>query len=161
MSSRTYNRGEIIFRQGDNAEEMFDVLSGSVGVYVGYGTPDETKLTVLKAGEFLGEMGLIEAYPRSATAGAEEDGTRLNAIDSKEFSEYFQSRPARLLLIMRQLSDRLRDRTEDYRAACKIRDEMLADQQGHGKGNKTLLERIKAVLEFYNQCLASGDTTMY
>ena len=50
MSSRSYSKNEIIFRQNDDACEMFDILAGSVGVYVGYGTENETQLTVLKPG---------------------------------------------------------------------------------------------------------------
>ena len=100
----TFNKGDVIFRQGDAANSMFDILSGSVGVYMGYGTEHETQVTVLNAGDFLGEMGLIECYPRSATAVAMEDGTALQEIGEKEFSEYFNSRPMRLLTIMQQLS---------------------------------------------------------
>ena len=37
MNIKTFNKGEIIFRQGDFAREMFDIVSGSVGVYVGHG----------------------------------------------------------------------------------------------------------------------------
>ena len=68
MNLITFNRGNVIFRQGDFAHGMYDILSGSVGIYVGYGTEHEVELNVLKAGDYLGEMGMIEVYPRSATA---------------------------------------------------------------------------------------------
>ena len=70
MSTVTFNKDEIVFHQGDFAEGMFDIIAGSIGVFVGYGTDNEKQLTVLKSGDFLGEMGLIENYPRSATAVA-------------------------------------------------------------------------------------------
>ena len=155
MSSRSYSKNEIIFRQNYDACEMFDILAGSVGVYVGYGTENETQLTVLKPGSFLGEMGLIENYPRSATAVAMEDGTRLQVIDDKEFSEYFQNQPERLLEIMRQISARLRDRTEDYKAACLIRDEMIGTNPE--KRSKTLREKISSVLKLWNDELNETD----
>lgn len=161
MSTRVFQKNDVIFRQGDYASEMFDILSGSVGVYMEYGTENETQLTVLKPGEFLGEMGLIEAYPRSATAVAMEDGTELSVIDEKEFSEYFKDQPERLLLIMRQLNERLRARTEDYRAVCLIRDEMLATRPAPEKRSRTLLERIKAVVDYYNDLLSSGGTPIF
>ena len=50
MSSRSFSKNEVIFRQGDDAQEMFDIVSGSVGVYINYGQENETQLTVLKAG---------------------------------------------------------------------------------------------------------------
>ena len=111
MSSKSFSKNEVIFRQGDDAQEMFDIVSGSVGVYINYGQENETQLTVLKAGNFLGEMGLIENYPRSATAVAMEDGTKLQVIDDAEFSAYFKDQPERLLEIMRQISARIRERT--------------------------------------------------
>ena len=148
--NREYKKGEIIFKQGEYAPVMYDILSGSVGAYTAYGTENETLLTVMQPGQFLGEMGLIEAYPRSATAVAMEDGTMLQEIGEKEFSEYFQDRPVRLLLILRQISESLRDRTADYEAACKIRDEMLATRKTPENRNSTFLEKIKSILKFYN-----------
>ena len=158
MNIKTFNKGEIIFRQGDFAREMFDIVSGSVGVYVGHGTEHETQLTVLTAGQFLGEMGLIDAYPRSATAVAMEDGTKLTVIDEKEFADYFQSQPERLLEIMRQISARLRDRTEDYSAACMIRDELIGTRKAPEKRSRTLREKIKAVVDFYNEFMFTSET---
>ena len=155
MSSKSFSKNEVIFRQGDDAQEMFDIVSGSVGVYVNYGQENETQLTVLKAGNFLGEMGLIENYPRSATAVAMEDGTKLQVIDDAEFSAYFKDQPERLLEIMRQISARIRERTEDYKAACLIRDEMIGTNPE--KRSKTLLEKIKNVLNVWNNELNEVD----
>lgn len=158
----TFNKGDVIFRQGDDANEMFDVLSGSVGVYVNYGTENETKLTVLKNGDFLGEMGLIERYPRSATAVAMEDGTALQEIGEKEFSEYFNSRPMRLLTIMQQLSQRLRDRTDDYEDACRVLEGLKRIQPDNR--SKTLMEMARELLDRYESVMNTAyevDGTMY
>ena len=155
MSSRSFSKNEVIFRQGDDAQEMFDIVSGSVGVYINYGQENETQLTVLKAGNFLGEMGLIENYPRSATAVAMEDGTTLQVIDDAEFSDYFKGQPERLLEIMRQISARVRERTEDYKAACMIRDEMIGSNPE--KRSKTLKEKIKSILTIWNEDLKDAD----
>ena len=110
MTTKTYQNGEVIFRQGDFAHGMYNILKGSVGIYLDYGKPTEKKLSVLGVGEFLGEMGMIEVYPRSATAVAEEDDTQLREIDEKEFSDYFREDPTQLLAMMRQMSGRLRER---------------------------------------------------
>ena len=114
MTTRTFDKDSVIFRQGDFSHDMYDIISGSVGIYTDYGRENENRITVLHAGDFLGEMGLIEIYPRSATAVAMEDGTTLQVIGEKEFSDYFKTRSDRLLAIMRQLSHRLRDLTEAF-----------------------------------------------
>lgn len=158
MSMLTFQKDDVIFKQGDFAECMYDIVSGSVGIFVGYGTENETRLTVLKAGNFLGEMGLIEAYPRSATAVAME-ATELREIGEKEFGEYFKGQPERLLEIMSQLSERLRDRTEDYEGACVVLDNLKATQKAPEKRSRSLLERAKALAAFYNEVMAQAAST--
>ena len=150
---RTCSRNEIIFRQGDFAGSMFDITAGSVGIYVAYGTENENRLAVLKAGQFLGEMGLIEQYPRSADAVALEDGTTLTEISEKEFSDYFSDRPERLLEIMRQLSARVRSQTKDYEAACRILESLRQTRDEPAKRSKTLQSEVKALLDSYNDTM--------
>ncbi|MBO5496900.1 MAG: cyclic nucleotide-binding domain-containing protein [Clostridia bacterium] len=159
MKVLTFQKDAVIFLQGELAESMFDILSGSVGVYVGYGTEFEKQLTVLKAGDFLGEMGLIERYPRSATAVALEDGTKLQEIEEKEFYEFFQHQPERLLSIMRQLSERLRDRTDDYESANRMLEELKGTQGNPEKRSDSLLAMAKNLVNFYNSVAdAFGET---
>ena len=158
MNLITFNRGNVIFRQGDFAHGMYDIISGSVGIYVGYGTEHEVELNVLKAGDYLGEMGMIEVYPRSATAVALEDGTELREIGDAEFNDYFKAQPERLLAIMRQLSQRLRDRTADYEAACKVLESMKETHGDPDKRSPSLAEKVKRLLTFYDNVMgAYGD----
>ena len=160
MKVLTFKQGEVIFRQGDYAQCMYDIVSGSVGVYVAYGTTEETRLTVLKAGEFLGEMGLIDACPRSATAVAMENGTELREIGEVEFSDYFKTQPERLLAIMRQISERLRERTEDYEGACVVLEGLKETEGEPEKRSASLLERAKKLMEFYNNVMKTVGPDM-
>lgn len=153
MNTRTFNKGDVIFKQGEFSREMYDILSGSVGIYVGYGSDNENQLTVLNKGDFLGEMGVIEAYPRSATAVAAEDGTQLKVIGIEDFSDFFKAQPERLLAIMRQLSQRLRDRTADYEAACKVLEGLKETRREPEKRAKSLLERAKRFVAFYEETM--------
>ena len=156
--NREFKKDEVIFRQGDYAGSMFDILAGSVGIYAAYGTEHEKQLTVLGEGQLMGEMGLIEAYPRSATAVAMEDGTRLQEIDEKEFSAYFYERPERLLLIMQQISQRLRDRTADYEDALGVLRELKGTPD---KRSKSFLGRLRELLGLYDEMMAAGVLVPY
>ena len=147
---KIFNRNELIFREGDPADCMFDIISGSVGIYIGYGTEDENQLAVLHAGHLLGEMGLIDGYPRSAAAVAMEDGTALEEIDVREFADYFSDRPERVLEIMRQLSARLRRQTQDYMAACRILESLSETQDEPSKRPKALKDEVKKLMDDYN-----------
>ena len=119
MEQKKYKKGEVIFRQGDAGDSMFDIYWGRVGVYSGYGTKQEKLLTVLESGDFLGEMGMIDHAPRSATAVALENGTKVTEITEEGLGELFRESPAKVIMIMQQLSARLRKLTNDYMEACK------------------------------------------
>ncbi len=143
MKSRTVASGEIIFREGELELTMYAIRSGSVGIWQDYGTERETLLTVLKAGQAFGEMGLIEAAPRSATAVAREDGTELEEYGEEEFQRFFEDKPALLLRMLKQLSARIRENTEKYDAACRALEQSLeADRAGKAKS-----EALKGQLE--------------
>ena len=120
MNTLTFNCGEVIFKQGDYASSMYDIVSGQIGIYSAYGTDQEKQITVLSADEVLGEMGMIEVYPRSATAVALEDGTVLAEITESELSDYFRSKPEKLLKIMKILAKRIRETNTKYVNACRV-----------------------------------------
>ena len=153
MTIRTFNKDGIIFRQGDAANGMYDIHSGSVGVYIDYGKESEKQLTTLQAGDYLGEMGVIDAYPRSATAVVLEDGTKMEEIPDKELDSYFIDRSDDLFRIMRGLARRLRERTDDYEAACRALEDLQKTYGEPEKRPESLLEKIKKVIASYNEAL--------
>lgn len=68
MHQKTYRKGELIFLEGDQGNEIFFIGSGSVSIY----TFDKSKkviLAYLREGEYFGEMALMKpGLERSATA---------------------------------------------------------------------------------------------
>ena len=100
MKVLTFGHGEIIFRQGTFGKSMFDIVCGKVGIYVDYGTADEKLIAEMGEGEIFGEMGLIEVYPRSATAVALEDGTNVAEITLEEYGEYFEKYPEKIFVCL-------------------------------------------------------------
>ena len=87
MAEKQFRNGEVIFKQGDNAGSFYQVAAGKVGIYLAYGKEDELKLTEVEKGQYFGEMGVIETYPRSATAVAIEDDTRVVEIAGDEINK--------------------------------------------------------------------------
>ena len=119
MKEITFNKDQIIFCQGEFGSTMYDVLSGEIGIYTDYQGADEKQIAVIKAGEVLGEMGLIEVYPRSATAVVLTDGTVVIELKEDDLRDYLQDKPEKLLQVMRQLSSRIRETTEKYVDVCR------------------------------------------
>ena len=118
MKEITFGNDQVIFREGDDARTMYDILSGKVGIYKGYGTEDARQIVVLEAGKIFGEMGMIEYYPRSATAVALED-TVVEELGESELRDYFQNKPEKLLQLMKVLSQRVRETTQKYMDICR------------------------------------------
>lgn len=146
MKQLTFGPDDVIFREGQFALTMYEVVSGSVGIYAKYGTTDARLLATLGAGEFFGEMGLAECYPRSATAVALAADTVLDEIDADEFATYFQDRPDAVLFIMRALSARLRETNERYlEARATIHDAIEAEGSGKKKST-SLVGRLTGLL---------------
>lgn len=145
MEKRTLKKGEVIFEQGKYEDWMYDVLQGRVGIYAGYGTEDEKLVAEMGAGKFFGEMGMIECYPRSATAVSMEDDTCVQKITQGDFSEYFREHSDRIYTIMQQLSRRIRKTTEDYMKLCRTEGEDSGTDGQTGEKKGSLMAKLKAL----------------
>ena len=77
---RHYEAGEVIFHEGEEAEEMFVLLDGTVLISKFIPGAGEEALTFLGRGDYFGEMALIDGQPRSAGAAAHDDGATVLAI---------------------------------------------------------------------------------
>ena len=143
-------RNEIIFSEGDKAECLYDIRMGRVGIYANYGTKEEKLLIELGKDQFFGEMGIIEGYPRSATAVAMGDMTELTVIAKNEFEDYCKRNPEKTILIMKNMSARIRDLTRGYLDVCHtVAEAMEAEQRGEKK-SMGLLNRLKKYRDEYN-----------
>ena len=100
--TRTYKAGDIIFREGDPAEELFIVKTGKVEIRLG-----NRLLDTLPELSIFGEMALIDHGPRSATAVALTDAT-IVPVGEKQFLLMVSRTPFFALNVMRVLVQRLR-----------------------------------------------------
>ena len=151
MNTLSFHKGDVIFRQGDFSSVMYDIAEGKVGVFADYETERVHQLAELKAGDFLGEMGMIEVYPRSATAVALEDGTVLNEIGEDELNAYFKDKPEKLLKIMKQISARIREIDEKYLNACRVAFESANAEAENTEKSEQLKKEMKAIYEEYEK----------
>ncbi|HUK45062.1 MAG TPA: cyclic nucleotide-binding domain-containing protein [Gaiellaceae bacterium] len=97
-----YAAGDTVFSQGEPADRMYVVSSGSVSLSIG-----DRHLETVGPGGLFGEMAVIEREPRSGTAIAESD-TTLVAIDKRRFWFLVQETPYFAEIVMRVMAGRLR-----------------------------------------------------
>lgn len=146
MNSKRFEAGEVIFRQGVYESTMYEVTEGSVGIYADYGMASENRLATLGPGESFGEMGIVECYPRSATAVALEGGASVEEISAEEFATYYAAQPQKVLSMMRQLSDRLRDTNQKYLEACRTVYEAVEAEKAERRRATSLRSRLSGML---------------
>jgi CRP/FNR family transcriptional regulator, cyclic AMP receptor protein len=65
--------GKVIFNEGDAGDKFYIIMKGEVDIFKKLGENREEVLAVLKAGDYFGEMSLLDQAPRSAGARARGD----------------------------------------------------------------------------------------
>jgi CRP/FNR family transcriptional regulator, cyclic AMP receptor protein len=102
VPKRSFKPGELIFREGDPASEMYVIATGDVEIQSGNRLLDK-----LGSKSIFGEMALVDGAPRSATAKALTDVT-LVPVSEKQFLFLVSQTPHFALNVMRVLAARLR-----------------------------------------------------
>lgn len=101
---RTYAADEAIVREGSTGTALYIVLKGRGRV-----ERDGEKIGEINAGDFFGELALIEEHPRSATVIAAEE-TDCLLFPAWEFTSLLEEHPEIAVPIMRALISRLHRR---------------------------------------------------
>lgn len=104
---RKFDRGQVIFYEGDLGGSLYIIVTGSVKIVVMADDGREHILGLLHQGDFFGEVSLIDGEPRSATAIA-LDNVNVVMISRDDFIRLLRENPEMSLKIMVTLCERLR-----------------------------------------------------
>lgn len=139
-----FHAGDVIFRAGDQADCMYDINEGSVGIYSDYQTENEKLHVSLRKDDVFGEMGILDDMPRSATAVCLSDCVVL-VVKPENFMAFFQNKPMKILQILMQMCLQLRNLTQIYLKVCKTLDEIPSPYEKNFPDDKTFatLEQIR------------------
>ncbi|MDP2343370.1 MAG: Crp/Fnr family transcriptional regulator [Deltaproteobacteria bacterium] len=102
---RTAAAGTVLFREGDAGKEMFVIQSGKVRLSRTIRGHEKT-LADLPAGEFFGEMSIINDKPRAATATVVEDA-QLLVLDPRTFEAMIKANTEIAVRMIKKLTGRL------------------------------------------------------
>ncbi len=109
-----FGAGDMLCEEGDMGNELFVILRGQVEL-----SADGSAIATLTNGSHFGEMALIDATPRSASATALSDG-KLLIITRDDFFEILRKEaPLAVKLLwafVQELSTRLRQTNQDLAA---------------------------------------------
>jgi len=104
---KIYEDGEIIIRQGDAGQCMYEIQNGKVEV-LQERKGKEVSLATLKKGDFFGEMAIFEKEIRSATIRA-LGKARILTIDRRILLRRVSEDPSLALRILEKMSNRIRE----------------------------------------------------
>ncbi|MCX7786586.1 MAG: Crp/Fnr family transcriptional regulator [Spirochaetes bacterium] len=97
--------GTVIFREGDEGNEMFIIQEGKVKISKSIGDKDHV-LAILGKGDFFGEMAIVNRIRRTATAQTVTD-THLLAFDRQGFRSMIEKNSKIAMNIIDKLCRRL------------------------------------------------------
>jgi CRP-like cAMP-binding protein len=116
-------KNEVIFREGDIGDAFYLIVSGSIRISTIVPGIGEEALTILREGEYFGEMALIDDVPRSASAIANE-ATIMLQIGKADFRKLLAQETdiayKLLWVFTKTLSARLRKTDEQLKSIFTI-----------------------------------------
>ena len=107
MDEREVKAGEILFREGEASDSVYLILGGEVEVLREAGDK-RIRLGTRRAGQIVGEMGVIRDQPRSATIRVVSDA-KVSRIAKEQFLAAFGGKDKLALRILKMLCERLGD----------------------------------------------------
>jgi CRP/FNR family cyclic AMP-dependent transcriptional regulator len=104
---KTMKAGEVLFRKGEPGSAMYVIEEGEIEIILPVDPPvNEVQLSILKEGEFFGELSLFADTPRTATARALVD-TRLVEMQRGDFITFVMERPSVGISMLSEMAKRL------------------------------------------------------
>jgi len=147
MTSTRFAEGQVLFREGDPADSVFRLLSGAVDILRELdGEP--ILLGTVGAGQFIGEMGVVENRPRSATARAASE-VEVEILTPTEFFDQIAGSPRAARELLQRLSQRLREAD----------DRIVNDERRSGRAheNRKDADSQAAVMSFNDAYVAAKN----
>jgi CRP-like cAMP-binding protein len=162
--SRTFAPNEPIFHIGEPGSSMMGVVVGTVRISLPAWKDKHLILADLPAGEFFGEMALLDGKPRSASAAALTK-CELLVLERRDFLTLLERSSTACLNLMQLLCERIRSSDERISEiafsdlpARLARALLRYPAQGHGPpklslSQQELAEMVGATRENVNRCL--------
>jgi CRP/FNR family transcriptional regulator, cyclic AMP receptor protein len=99
--------GRVICREGDRGREFFVLVEGKVDV-----ARNGRGMAALGAGDFVGEISLLESTPRTATVTAQTP-VRFFVLTPKDFQQMLDENPSVERKVLRALARRVLELSRD------------------------------------------------
>lgn len=153
---RSYPAGSVIFMENEPGSEMYIIVSGKIQITKTFpkkmkmgkteatvGTKSQV-LAVLGAGDFVGEMSLLNNKPRSATATVVEEAKVL-VLNNTNFSFILERQPKMAIKMLQTMSNRVRELDELIGGDGKTEEQSIKQKVVPEQKPIQLVEEAKSV----------------
>jgi diguanylate cyclase (GGDEF)-like protein len=137
----TFAPGAVLVNEGDPSDAVYLIISGEVEILQRDG--EHTHLIERGYTEFVGEIGVLENEPRSATVRAWSEVQALR-FDKLAFLSLMSTAPFLVWKLVRSVNARLRRREQEYMGELQLRNQELADAATRLQDMNNALERLVA-----------------
>jgi len=144
--TRRYAKGSVLINEGDESDSLYVILDGKVKVYLSDENGKEVILRIQGAGEYFGELAIIDSAPRSASVITVET-TRISVVTRAGFEQCMRENDDVALQLIRSLAARVRSLTENVRNLAlldvygRIARTLLNLAEEH-EGEQVILQRL-------------------
>jgi len=111
MTRKSYDRGAVVFREGDSGDEVLIVTKGTASAYLHLPNGANIRLATFAPGTVFGELAILDQGPRSASVVA-DDELVCYGLTNADFAALAKTAPGAAIRFMaaigRELSGRLR-----------------------------------------------------
>lgn len=98
---RGYSKDDLIIKQGDIAEDIFEMISGAA-----IAIKDNMEIGSIQEGDFFGEIGFLTGNPRNATVKAVSD-CFVRTVKTEDFDNLIRCNPKLIIAISKGLANRV------------------------------------------------------
>jgi CRP-like cAMP-binding protein len=102
VTLRDLKQGEVLAQEGTVDNHLYVILSGSLGVIKGHGTPAALTINTLSAGDFVGEMGFMDGTELYASKVALGE-CRVLGLEREKLETLLASHPQIVYRVMRAI----------------------------------------------------------
>ena len=131
-SARSFRKGSIIINQDDESYSLYVILSGSVKVYISGDDGREAVLNHQSAGDYFGDLALIDKQPRVASVMTLEN-SKFMIISREDFMTCLSRNPEIAINLIKPMTHRMRMLAQNVSS--------LALLDVYGRVARTLLQR--------------------
>jgi CRP/FNR family transcriptional regulator, cyclic AMP receptor protein len=114
MDTVTFKAGTTLFHRGDPGDSLYVLRSGEVEIFFKNDTGERLLLETARAGDFFGEVSLLDAGPRTASAYVTQDVEAVE-VDREDLAELMKIRPGAAMELLTATGRRLRETNEKLR----------------------------------------------